>query len=65
VPKDHKVDGTRDGKWLQVKDADDIPTGTRKDGGGHSREKDVRGRHPHGHIPGVSNSDGTPWLPIK
>ena len=41
------------------------PTGTRKDGGGHVRESDIRGRDPHAHVPGVTNPDGTPWLPIK
>ncbi|MBU6382693.1 MAG: hypothetical protein KGR16_00025 [Verrucomicrobia bacterium] len=35
-----------------------------KDGGGHEREKDVRGRKPHGHVQGITNPDGTPWLPI-
>jgi hypothetical protein len=50
--------------FILVKDKDKVPTGTRKDGGGHPREKDVRGREPHGHIPGITNPDGTPWLPI-
>ena len=65
VPHDHQVEGTRDGKWIQVKDQDGVATGTRKDGGGHARERDIRGREPHGHVPGIANSDGTPWLPIK
>ncbi|MES2273051.1 MAG: hypothetical protein V4487_02535 [Chlamydiota bacterium] len=64
VPIGHQVDGTLDGKWIQVKDKDGVPTGTRKDGGGHSREKDIRGRNPHGHVPGIANPDGTPWLGI-
>jgi len=64
VPADHQLEGSKDGKWIQVKDKDKSPTGARKDGGGHSREKDVRGRDPHAHIPGITNIDGTPWLSI-
>lgn len=26
---------------------------------------DPRARRPHGHVPGVTNPDGTPWLPIR
>ncbi len=26
--------------------------------------KDPRFQNPHGHVPGVTNPDGTPWLPI-
>jgi len=22
-------------------------------------------KRPHGHVPGVTNADGTPWFPIK
>ena len=65
VPQGNWLTGTKDGKWIQVRDKDGATTGERKDGGGHAREKDVRGRDPHGHVPGVSNPDGTPWLPIK
>ena len=54
VPQGNWLTGTKDGKWIQV-----------KDGGGHTREKDVRGREPHSYIPGVLNPDGTPWLPIQ
>lgn len=64
VPEGHILEGTKDGKWIQQKDKDKIQTGTRKDGGGHSKEKDIRGREPHAHVPGVSNPDGTPWLKI-
>ena len=64
VPEGYQLEGTKDGKWIQVKDGDKDPTGIRKDGGGHPREKDVRGKEPHGHVPGVNNPDGTPWLPI-
>jgi hypothetical protein len=41
-------------------------TGTRKDGGHPKGPKhpDPRAWEPHGHRPGISNPDGTPWLPI-
>ncbi|MDP1607687.1 MAG: hypothetical protein Q8L98_00025 [Chlamydiales bacterium] len=65
VPVDYQLEGTKDGKWIQLKDKDKVPTGTRKDGGGHPRETDIRGREPHGHRPGILNQDGTPWLPIN
>ena len=59
----------KDGKWIQEmqpgKDPKGEPTGTRKEGGGHARENDIRGREPYAHVPGISNPDGTPWLPIK
>ena len=35
VPEGHQLEGTNDGKWIQVKDKNRVPTGTRKDGGGH------------------------------
>jgi hypothetical protein len=65
VPQGNWLTGSKDGKWIQLRDKNDIPTGERKDGGGHTREKDVRGREAHGHVPGVLNPDGTPWMPIK
>lgn len=64
VPEGHQISGSKDGKWLQVKDGQETPTGLRKDGEGHRSEKDIRGREPHGHVLGISNFDGTPWLPI-
>jgi hypothetical protein len=65
VDEGNWLTGSKDGKWIQEKDEKKVSTGTRKDGGGHPREKDIRGKEPHGHVPGVNNPDGTPWLPIK
>ena len=63
--------GSKDGKWIQerqpAKDPKGVATGLRKDGGGHPqglKHLDPRSRKPHGHVPGVTNPDGTPWLPI-
>jgi RHS repeat-associated protein len=61
-----QVQGSKDGRYVQVKDANGNPTGVRIDGGhpaaGHS---DPRAQQPHGHVPGKTNPDGTPWLPIN
>lgn len=60
-----QVQGSRDGSFLQVKDAEFKATGIRKDGP-HNEPKhtDPRALEPHGHRPGISNPDGTPWLQI-
>ena len=62
-----KLQGSPDGRWIQIIGPDGKPTGVRidqghKPGGAHT---DPRSLQPHGHIPGVNNPDGTPWLPIK
>ena len=54
-----------DGKWVQVRDANGNPTGMRMDGPHPRTHSDPRALQPHGHVPGVTNQDGTPWLPIK
>jgi RHS repeat-associated protein len=71
VPQGNWLTGSRDGKWVQEmkpgKKPEGQATGTRKDGG-HPlgpKHSDTRALEPHGHVPGVSNPDGTPWLPIK
>jgi RHS repeat-associated protein len=58
--------GSPDSTWLQVRDASGKFTGVRFDGG-HSPKthKDPRALGPHVHVPGVTNPDGTPWLPKK
>ena len=63
--------GSRDGKWIQEMKPGlgpkGEPTGKRKDGGGHPPPKhtDARANEPHAHVPGITNPDGTDWLPIK
>ena len=70
VPEGNWLGGSKDGEWIQEMAPDGkegSPTGLRKDGGGHPKgpkHPDPRGWEPHGHRPGVSNPDGTPWLPI-
>ena len=55
-----------DGRWVQVRDARGNPTGTRIDGPHNPRtHSDPRAQEPHAHVPGVTNPDGTPWLPIE
>jgi len=66
TPPGGKITGSPDGKFIQARDAGGNPTGVRIDGGhkpaGHP---DPRAQGPHGHVPDVTNPDGTPWLPIK
>lgn len=61
-----QLQGSKDGKWTQVKDANGQPTGTRIDGGHPATSHpDPRAQVPHAHVPGTTNDDGTPWLPVK
>lgn len=54
------------GQWIQVRDAAGNPTGLRLDGAHGARtHPDPRAQVPHGHVPGVTNPDGTPWLPVN
>ena len=67
VPTGYQLGGSKDGKCIQQKDRDGEATGIRKDGKGHPPSpvhRDPRSQNPHGHVPGVTNPDGTPWLPI-
>jgi hypothetical protein len=58
--------GSKDGSWVQVKDANGQQTRTRIDGGHPSTtHPDTRAQVPHAHAPGAKNADGTPWLPVK
>lgn len=71
VPQGNWLTGSKDGKWIQEMKPGigpkGEPTGQRKDGGGHPPPKhtDARANEPHAHVPGVTNPDGTDWLPIK
>ncbi len=56
--------GSSDSKWLQVRDDTGEPTGERLDDG-HPSHADPRAQAPHIHVPGITNPDGTPWLPAK
>jgi RHS repeat-associated protein len=64
VQPGQQIQGSKDGRWTQVKDANGQPTGTRIDNG-HPSHSDPRAQEPHAHVPGVTNPDGTPWLPVK
>jgi len=71
VPEGNWLTGSKDGKWVQEMKPGvgpkGEPTGQRKDGGGHPPPKhtDVRANEPHAHVPGITNPDGTDWLPLK
>jgi len=64
--KGEYLTGSKDGRFVQVRDANGNVTGMRIDGA-HSPKthNDPRALQPHAHVPGVTNADGTPWLPIK
>jgi RHS repeat-associated protein len=68
VPEGHQVGGSKDGKWIQVKDEKGKQTGARLDGSGHKEgpkhPEGSAGLKPHGHVPGITNPDGTDQLPI-
>ena len=60
------VTSSPNGQWIQVRDAAGNPTGLRLDGPHPPRtHPDPRGQAPHAHVPGVTNPDGTPWLPVN
>jgi RHS repeat-associated protein len=60
------VTGSPDGRFVQVRDASGNPTGLRIDGPHNpASHPDPRAQVPHAHVPGVTNPDGTPWLPVN
>jgi RHS repeat-associated protein len=60
------ITGSPDGRFIQVRDATGQPTGLRIDGPHKpASHPDPRAQVPHAHVPGVTNPDGTPWLPIR
>ena len=66
VEAGQQITGSKDGTWFQVRDAQGNPTGTRVDGAHKpTSHPDPRAQTRHAHVPGVTNPDGTPWLPIK
>ncbi len=65
TPPGGRVDSSPDGRFVQAKDAEGQPTGVRLDGPHNpARHPDPRAQAPHAHVPGVTNEDGTPWLPV-
>jgi hypothetical protein len=66
TPPGGRITGSPDGRFIQARDAAGDPTGIRIDGP-HSPNShaDPRAQAPHGHVPGLTNPDGTPWLPIN
>jgi hypothetical protein len=60
------VTGSPDGRFIQVRDASGNPTGLRIYGPHKpASHPDPRAQVPHAHVPGVTNPDGTPWLPVN
>ena len=66
TPPGGRITGSPDGRFIQARDAAGNETGVRIDGPHKpASHPDPRAQVPHGHQPGVTNSDGTPWLRIK
>jgi RHS repeat-associated protein len=66
TPAGGGIQGSPDGRYVQAVDAKGNPTGVRIDGGHKaSTHSDPRAQQPHAHVPGVTNEDGTPWLPVN
>lgn len=66
VKTGEQIKDSKDGTYTQVKDANGKATGTRIDGAHKpSTHKDSRAQKPHAHVPGATNPDGTPWLPLN
>lgn len=65
VGEGESISSSPDGTWQQVRDPAGNPTGTRVDGGHPNTHDDPRAQGPHAHVPGITNSDGTPWLPLQ
>lgn len=65
VGQGEQVKGSPNGDYQQVLGSDGRPTGVRLDRGSHSNQSDPAAQGPHGHVPGVTTSDGNPHLPIN
>jgi len=70
VKKGNWLTGSKNGKWLQEMmpgGPKGVPSGLRKDGGGHPPPKHTnpKANNPHAHVPGITNLDGTEWLPLR
>ncbi|HEZ0728245.1 TPA: polymorphic toxin MafB class 3 [Neisseria meningitidis] len=60
------ITGSPDARFIQVRDSNGNLTGARIDDAHHANtHQDPRALTGHAHVPGVTNDDGTPWLPIK
>lgn len=66
TPPGGRAASSPDGRFIQALDANGKPTGVRLDGAHNPlKHPDPRAQQPHGHVPGMTNPDGTPWLPVK
>ena len=66
VPPGGTIQGSPDGRFIDVKGPNGQTTGDQIHGGHKpSTHPDPRGQAPHAHRPGVRNPDGTPWLPVR
>jgi uncharacterized protein RhaS with RHS repeats len=64
VQTGEQITSSPDGKYQQVRDSNGDPTGTRLDAGGHRGQSDPPAQGPHANVPGVTQPNGNPHLPI-
>ncbi|HFC7671507.1 TPA: polymorphic toxin MafB class 3, partial [Neisseria meningitidis] len=65
IPIGGYITGSPDARFIQVRDSNGNLTGARIDDAHHANtHQDPRALTGHAHVPGVTNDDGTPWLPI-
>ncbi|WP_175597222.1 RHS repeat domain-containing protein [Peristeroidobacter soli] len=65
VSAGEEIAASPNGDYQQVRDKAGNPTGVRLDRGGHRTHADPSAKGPHGHVPGVTQPNGNPHLPIK
>lgn len=65
VSSGEQISTSPNGDYQQVRDKAGNPTGVRLDRGGHRTHSDPVAKGPHGHVPGVTQPNGNPHLPIK
>ena len=67
VDQGEQIKTSPDGTFVDVKKKDGKTSTGKQIHRGHKEttHKDPRALKPHAHVPGVSNSDGTPWLPLR
>lgn len=58
------IRGSPDGNYQQVRESDGNHTEGRLDKGGHWGQPDPAAQGPHGHVPGVTDPNGNPHLPV-
>ncbi len=67
APPGGSLGSSPNGMWREVKDSngDPVVPAIRMDGEHPASHAGNAGARPHGHQDGITNPDGTPWLPVR